>query len=205
MRTLTKSLVLFPAVACFILGACNKSASTSDDSRPQIAASSTASAAAVVDSCAWQKFQQPALLDGFHEARPIQISSFNADTIIHRRKAQATGIGWVYVEGPSEAPPDGIEEPILADTLPTAQMVAYLDYWPQCVGGWTVIHAVRSDSAYMYMDRLSEDYSGILATERHGEWVRVLYAWTPDGRPLLGWTQLVPGLVQFTDTVDYVD
>ena len=144
-------------------------------------------------------------LDGFHESETIQISGRDADTIIYRRKSQTKGIGWVYVTGPADNLPDGIEERILADTLPTAPMVAYLDFWPQCVGGWTVIEAARADSAHMYSDRLSEDYSGILATERHGPWVRVLYAWTPSGEPLFGWTRLVPGLVEFTDTADYDD
>jgi hypothetical protein len=134
---------------------------------------------------------------GFHEIGVIQISSMSADTII--RKSIVRGIGWVFPPS-SQWPTDTTTDLVVkADTVVTAPVIAYVDFYPMSDGGWGQTYAVTENGLHGELSRLThEDYGLVAADSARGNWVRTVYGYTSDGTARYGWIRLAPGKVEFT-------
>jgi hypothetical protein len=129
----------------------------------------------------------------FHIAQPLYEL---ADTSgrVERTLAQARG-----VVVPTYVRPAPRELSVINDTMREISTLARVRFYPLPDGGWSDTIWTREPNLYGGLIRATHDDYGLPVLSRHGEWLRVAYAFAADGSTRAGWVRLVPGKLVYHD------
>ena len=85
------------------------------------------------------------------------------------------------------------------DTVYEVQTIARLRFYPRPDGGWTDTLFAREPNLFHQLVRATHEDYGLPVVARHGEWLRVHYAFAADGSPMAGWVRLAEGQTAYHD------
>jgi hypothetical protein len=129
----------------------------------------------------------------YHIATPLYELTDSASRA-ERHREQAIG---VVVPVYGEAAPQELS--VVNDTAYEIQTVARVRFYPRPEGGWTDTLWTREAGLYGALLRATHDDYGLPVVARHGNWLKVHYAYAADGSPRSGWVLLVPRESEYHD------
>jgi len=105
------------------------------------------------------------------------------------------GIGVVHAPYESHGPQ--LELILRREPYDASPTIAYLDYRPDNVGGYTVAFEASEPGLAESLTKVDHDYAGLVVDATMVGWVRAIYGYTAKGDVRAGWVRLVPGKVLF--------
>lgn len=132
-----------------------------------------------------EPIQQVGAQARYHIARPLHELTDSVDRV-ERRREQAIG---VVVPVFGEAAPQELS--VVNDTAYEIQTVARVRFYPHPGGGWSDTLWTREVGLYGALIRATHDDYGLPVVAKHGNWLRVDYAYAADGSVRSGWVLLV--------------
>jgi hypothetical protein len=110
--------------------------------------------------------------------------------------AQEQAVGTVVPVWGERAPG---ELQVINDTSHEVQTVARLRFYPRADGGWADTMWTREAGLFHALLRATHDDYGLAVVAKHGEWLRVLFAFGRNGVSRAGWVRLRAGQTVYHD------